>query len=249
MSDNFRQELVKNFDKYLIDIDDTFAFKCRRCGKCCKNREDILLNARDLYNIAVKLNMSILQVGETYCDVYIGDSSRVPIIRLKPRGVNKVCPLSSGDRCSVHDAKPAVCALFPLGRVAVNDKYANAENRKPLKIGYILNPIQCGSIKRKQTVRSWIERFNIPADDPFFIEWNNIIISLSESMIRFEKNKATEKSLELMWNGIYSALYLSYDPEKDFMPQFLENSDKILKLIAGLETIFNGIINKATEGD
>ena len=249
MSDNFRQELVENLDKYSIALDDTFAFKCRRCGKCCKNKEDIMLNARDLYNIALKLKLTILQVVETYCDVYIGTSSRVPIIRLKPRGVNKVCPLLNGDHCSVHDAKPAVCALFPLGRVAVNDKDTDAANRKPVRTAYILNPIHCGSVSRKQTVRGWLERFNIPVDDPFFIKWNSSIISLSESMIRFEKNKATEKSLESMWNGIYSALYMSYDTEKAFMPQFMENSDKILKLIAGLETMFNGIINKAKKGD
>ena len=23
---------------------ETFRFRCRQCGKCCKNREDILLN-------------------------------------------------------------------------------------------------------------------------------------------------------------------------------------------------------------
>jgi len=134
MSNNFRQELVENLDKYLIGLDDTFAFKCRRCGKCCKNREDILLNARDLYNIAVKLNLSIHKIVETYCDVYIGDTSRIPVVRLKPRGANKACPLLNGDHCSVHDSKPSVCALFPLGRVALNDKDAvGMENINPVK--------------------------------------------------------------------------------------------------------------------
>ena len=242
MSNNFRQELVENLDKYLIGLDDTFAFKCRRCGKCCKNREDILLNARDLYNIAVKLNLSIHKIVETYCDVYIGDTSRIPVVRLKPRGANKACPLLNGDHCSVHDSKPSVCALFPLGRVALNDKDAvGMENISPVKTGYIMNPIQCSSSNRKQTVRGWLERFGIQADDSFFVMWNKTVISLSESMHRFAENKVTKKSLELMWNGIYSAMYAAYDIEKDFMPQFLENSDKILKLIAELEIEFNKI--------
>ena len=208
------------------------------------------MNARDLYNIAGKLKLSVIKTIETYCDVYIGDSSRVPVVRLKPRGVNKACPLLNNDHCSVHDVKPSVCALFPLGRVALNDKDATGvEIEKPLNIGYIINPIQCGSVSRKQTVRSWLERFGIPADDPFFIKWNNTVMSLAESMIKFEKNGATKNTLELMWNGIYSAIYTAYDPEKDFMPQFLENSDKIMKIIAALEDSFDNMLKKPKKGE
>ena len=61
---NSREEMVNNIDKYLIGLDDTFSFKCRGCGKCCKNREDILLNTRDLFNIAATLKLTICQVLE-----------------------------------------------------------------------------------------------------------------------------------------------------------------------------------------
>lgn len=63
---NYRQELVENFEQYRIGLDDTFAFKCRECGKCCKEREDILLNSRDVYNIATALNLTHEQVIEKY---------------------------------------------------------------------------------------------------------------------------------------------------------------------------------------
>ena len=26
-------------DQHLMDLDSTFRFKCRRCGKCCKNQD------------------------------------------------------------------------------------------------------------------------------------------------------------------------------------------------------------------
>ena len=27
----------EEMEKYLLDLDSEFRFKCRRCGKCCKN--------------------------------------------------------------------------------------------------------------------------------------------------------------------------------------------------------------------
>jgi len=111
MSDQ-RYEIIKNFEKYSIGLDDVFAFKCRSCGKCCRNREDIMLTSRDVYNIATALNLTHEQVIEKYCEVYIGRDSRIPIVRLMPKGVNNVCPLLAGNRCSVHSLKPAVCAIY-----------------------------------------------------------------------------------------------------------------------------------------
>ena len=121
MEKNHRHELIENIDQYCIGIDDVFAFKCRGCGSCCRGREDILLNSRDLYNIATALDMTHKQVIETYCEVYIGGESRIPITRLKPKGPNRNCPLLKGDRCIVHvinpALKPTVCAAYVKPRI------------------------------------------------------------------------------------------------------------------------------------
>ena len=41
-------------EQHLMDLDSTFRFKCRRCGKCCKNQDTIIFTPRDIYNIAHK---------------------------------------------------------------------------------------------------------------------------------------------------------------------------------------------------
>jgi len=128
MEKDHRHELIENLDKYRIGIDDVFAFKCRGCGSCCRGRKDILLNSRDLYNIATALEMTNKQVIETYCKVYIGGESRIPITRLKPKGPNRNCPLLKGDRCIVHvinpALKPTVCALYAKP-IIMQSKYKN----------------------------------------------------------------------------------------------------------------------------
>ena len=243
MTKDHRHELIENLDQYRIGLDDTFAFKCRSCGKCCKNREDILLNARDIYNIATALGLTPKQVIEKYCETYIGRDSRLPIVRLKPKGANHTCPLLVGDRCSVHAIdpalKPTVCALFPIGRVMASE--AAPEDMSlgiPNEIQYILSPAPCASAKKKQSVRIWLDMFGIPVEDKFFIMWNKTAFELMAALQKFEeKPDVTPKTLDMLWGGIYMALYADYNTKQDFEPQFEANVTKILKVFAGLELL------------
>lgn len=110
------KNIVDNFEAMKIGVDDPFQFRCTMCGKCCINRDDILLTPRDIYNMAKELGITTKELFETYCESYIGSDSRIPIVRLKPRGSVKICPLLKDRKCSVHKAKPTVCAMFPIGR-------------------------------------------------------------------------------------------------------------------------------------
>lgn len=65
--------------------DDTFAFGCTKCGRCCRERDDILLTLLDLFKIAKYLNQSIQEVLMGYCESYEGSNSKIPIVRIKPK--------------------------------------------------------------------------------------------------------------------------------------------------------------------
>lgn len=120
---NARMEKIKqDFENRQLDVDEPFHFHCTICGKCCINREDILLTPRDLFNLARELHLTPRDVFDRYCECYIGEYSRLPVVRLKPQGSVKRCPLLKDRKCSVHGAKPAVCALFPIGRGMAVDK-------------------------------------------------------------------------------------------------------------------------------
>ena len=243
MTKDYRHELIENLDQYRIGLDDTFAFKCRNCGKCCKNREDILLNARDIYNIAIALGLAPKQVIETYCETYIGRDSRLPIVRLKPKGVNKACPLLDGNRCSVHAIdpalKPTVCALFPIGRVMASEAAPREMGfGVPNEIQYVLTPAPCASAKRKQSVRTWLDMFGIPIEDRFFIKWNKTAFEIMAAFQKIEeKPDVTPRTLDMLWSDVYMALYADYDTQQDFEPQFEANVTKILRVFAGLEPL------------
>lgn len=58
--------------------------------------------------------MSDSQIIQMYCEIYIGPTSNIPIVRI--RFENGVCSFLKNNRCTIHAFKPSVCKLYPLGR-------------------------------------------------------------------------------------------------------------------------------------
>lgn len=228
-------------EKLLLDLDSEFRFKCRRCGKCCKSQDTILFNARDIYNIAKKLGKTTLQVIEECSEVYIGDSSQLPMVHMVPIGPQRRCPLLLEDgRCSVHDCKPTVCALYPLGRVALFHDIENGDTeitKDNISVKYVINEYNCGSAKKTNTVRSWLAQFGISEEDEFFILWNQVIANLSTTVRKLERSHCSDEMLEMLWNSIFVWLYVNFDTKKDFMPQFEKAAEKLLDLCRRLRAL------------
>ena len=116
-----------------------------------------------------------------------------------PRGENEVCPFLTDGLCSIHDCKPTVCALFPLGRVVVNKtalERGSENNSTEIEFDgrYMLNDIDCGSRKRVNTVRDWLARFGIPEHDEFFMLWSELTIKLHAMISELEKRHVSNET-------------------------------------------------------
>lgn len=231
-------EGIEELEDNLLDLDSEFRFKCRRCGKCCVHQDTILLNTRDIYNIAKKQGRTMRDVVESYTEVYIGKNSRIPVIHLLSNGPKGACPLLVDGRCSVHDCKPTVCALFPLGRVVIGKKSGEPiTDDTDIQVRYIINDYTCGSAKRVNTVRSWLSKFGIPERDEYYLLWTKTTMHLTKTIWRMEELHCTEKILTPIWNIIFGLLYLDYDTSVDLMPQFQAAAEKLMELRSGLEKV------------
>ena len=217
------KDIVENLNSMKIGLDETFKFHCMMCGKCCIHREDILLSPRDIYNMSKELGIKPEDLFERYCEVYIGPDSKVPIVRLKPRGSVKRCPLLKNRKCMVHKSKPTVCAMYPLGRciVAANPK----EGLKDISQGkfqYIFSDPGCGNASETHTVREYLEAFGIPVEDNFFLKWQQAILDMGNFFRKIEKTVSNE-TMELVWMAAFTGIYLHYDIGQEFMAQFEDN--------------------------
>lgn len=230
--------MAENINNMLIGVDDTFKFHCTQCGKCCINRDDILLNPKDLYKISRELNITINELIKRYCDVYIGINSLIPIVRIKPQGNIKRCPFLKDRKCSVHNSKPTVCAMFPIGRCI---KIEKGEKVKKSDIQYLYTNPNCDK-SETHTLREWFDRFGINLEDEYFIKWNQTLMDLSQFLHDIEKTVIKEDMLKLQ-EIIFRGLYLVYNKDKDFYKQFEENVFMLTELIKLFSGYLKGEIN------
>ena len=226
------QDIVNNFERMKIGLDDTFKFECKMCGKCCIHREDIMLNPKDIYNMAKELNLKTGELVEKYCEAYIGPDSRIPIVRLKPRGSVHRCPLLKDRKCMVHQSKPTVCAMYPIGRCLVLAGKTAADIDLD-SVQYIFNKPDCKGSEGTEThtVREWLEAFDIPIEDEYFLMWQKKIVMDMSCVFREIEKKVSDKTMEMLWNAAFVGLYLHYKTELDFMSQFEENVQNFNSLL------------------
>ena len=198
----------------------------------------ILFNTRDIFNIAHKFQMTMEAVINEYAETYIGSASKIPVVHMVPRGQNAVCPFLKDGLCSIHDCKPTVCALFPLGRVVVNAQALESglENG-PVEVKYMLVDTDCGSRKRVNTVRGWLARFGIPEHDEFFLLWSRLTAMLYKMIRELEEHHVSNETLNLFWSAIFSILYLDYDTSAEFLPQFRQAAEKLSSLCQGVAEV------------
>jgi hypothetical protein len=218
-------ETLMNVEELLklprLGIDDEFTFGCDECGQCCKDRDDILLNAGDLFNISKHLNMSITDVLEKYCEHYLGAGSKMPVVRIKFREYDKTCSFLRKGKCTIHAVKPTVCALFPLGRIS---------DRREDVIEFLLQDYSCGNKDSTYTVREWLSKHGIKEERVFNSLWHDSVIDIVE-MLHNKYDRLSKDKQEILYWAVFVSLYLDYNLEKGFEEQFVENITRAKRAI------------------
>ena len=76
--------------------------------------------------------------------------SGFPILSLKMKGDENVCPFVGGDGCRIYDDRPMACRLFPLGRLS-------APGNENGEIFYLLDIKGCDGLRegKVQSVHQW----------------------------------------------------------------------------------------------
>lgn len=80
------KNVMKCMENWQMELDDTLPFSCTHCGGCCVHQEELLLNPLDLFRMAVYLGITVEQWLDRYGECYIGEDSRMPILRIHPQG-------------------------------------------------------------------------------------------------------------------------------------------------------------------
>lgn len=211
----------------LLGLDDTFPFACRSdngeaCGKCCKNRTDLLLTAYDVFRLARHFGCKTGDIIKKYCEIYPGQESKLPVVRVIPKPYNDTCPFLRKGKCSLHytEAKPVLCRSFPLAKL----NKGNGER------GYYLNELpSCGVSGSSSIVRDWVGDSGSAESDAASDAWTDFMFKAIPVM-----QKAYKKSQELyqmMFQTAFAFMYLMLDTKLNFAEQCSQNAVTFIEAV------------------
>lgn len=98
---------------------DWVCFSCRRCANCCRNLEDqLMLEPLDAYNLARLLRSrgEAASIDDVYARYAHADllEDCLPIYLMNTAGPEHTCVFLKAGRCSVYEARPYVCRIYPF---------------------------------------------------------------------------------------------------------------------------------------
>ena len=266
------KKFLKTNDVEEIDINDSFGFKCQQCGKCCINRDDIILNPFDVYNAAKYLGISVMEFIDKYTYITLGRQSKIPMLLLQPLN-NGFCPLLKFDikdggkfKCMIHSAKPGACANHPIGVSYCFNKNIGESEVNYIKVKQCSNSVS----DEMHTVKEWIQpyldhqkeidiahKIQHLSTDYFNPRKFWTVVQILNGIVDFKKDLiSTEKDIELPNDFLsitdsllnkYTTLsiekgYAQYDINKPFIEQAEDNIKDLNDFYAETKNLYDFLV-------
>ena len=200
-------------------------FKCTGCGDCCRHvKETVPVDSQDAFRIAKYL----METGEDiFCiDQFLLEYATPALLNecgyfvyfLKSVGEDDACVFLKDNRCTIHEAKPRACRLYPF-MVEPNEsgehRYLYSRERTHHFRGTIVE------------TRSWMKK-NFPKEDRAFMQADYSKVRLIAMLLKeIPENRITEAALHLQ-----RLLYSEYELDTPFLEQFQRNQEKLLAILA-----------------
>lgn len=192
---------------------------CEGCSACCKGMgSSIILDPLDVFRMGKRLNKSFEELLTEHLELNVVDGVILP--NLKLTGEEEACSFLNGEgRCSIHDSRPGICRLFPLGRYYENHDYK-----------YFLQINECQKANRtKVKVSKWIDTPDYPRYKEFILQWHYFLNDVEELMENTEDENWKKQCCMLILQAFYGK---KYDYTGDFYEQFAERLNMVKEAIS-----------------
>ena len=214
-------------DAVTVRPKDWVPFRCRLCGNCCRNlRGNLMPEQIDAYRLARFLRergeveyMEDFYTMYTYPDMLEGF---FPVFLINTVDPDDSCVFLKDGRCSVYEARPRVCRLYPFTAF-------------PGQCGKAFHFFQCMDSNSahfsdgKILVKDWMYQNFSREDREFLTAESDTLIELG----RLLKAMSTDGRKENLFQILYYRYY-NYDLDQPFMPQYKENTVELKRILQEL---------------
>ncbi|MDO4521659.1 MAG: YkgJ family cysteine cluster protein [Eubacteriales bacterium] len=195
---------------------------CHGCSDCCHYMgESVVLDPMDIWRLTKGNPAVSVQLMERFLELHVVDGIVLPNLRMV--GEEEACIfLNEEERCSIHEHRPGVCRLFPLGRI-----YEDGGFR------YFLQHQECPKKeKTKIKVSKWVDTPNLKRYEKYILNWHDLLEE-ARTLLENKKDDQLQKDLNAY---ILHAFFMEPYTAEDFYPQFearLEKIEKLMKVLQG----------------
>lgn len=193
------------------DMVKTDCHDCIGCSDCCRGMgSSIILDPMDIWRLTSNLKTDFNSLLDRYVELGMVDGLILP--NLKLAGDQEACSfLNSEGRCSIHDFRPGICRLFPLGRIYNETGFQ-----------YFLQIHECSKPdKTKIKVKKWLGISDIKSYEKYIWDWHNFINACEESLEQLEGEQRKVLTLYIL-KTFYQSMY----PETEFYQEFYHRLER-----------------------
>ena len=194
---------------------------CKGCSDCCHGMgASIILDPLDIYRLQVGTGLDFTGLLNQYLELNVVDGIILP--NLKLAGEQEACLfLNNQGRCSIHNYRPGICRLFPLGRIY--------EDRQ---VKYFLQIYECSKENRsKIKVKKWLDIPESKKYEDYIIDWHYFLNDVEELL---QKKAAEEEFCKNCNMFLLNIFYLTpYNTAQDFYLQFYHRFQEVKYALFG----------------
>lgn len=190
---------------------------CEGCSACCQDMgQSIVLTPYDVYQLTTHLNRSfeeLMTAGEVV--LHVEDGLILPNIKMTGQVQKPQCSfLNEEGRCSIHDFRPGLCRLFPLGR-----DYRDGTFQYFLVENACVKDREAKSAqKSKVKISNWLNESALKKNEAFITEWHYFIREVQGILNSLEDGDGKAKAINMA--VLQNVYMLPYNSQQDFYEQF-----------------------------
>jgi len=212
--------MFSNYERLMPE--DTFRFECKNCGKCCRHvKGSVMIESLDLFNLARYLELEMSEVAEKYAEVAMV-AWGAPIFVMKTKPVNDVCVFLKSGRCSIQEAKPKACRLYPLS-AGPNDDFDDLVILKTPERTFHY-------VGEEHWAGEWLSE-NMDDESQLYVLTECLLLrKIGKILRRIPRNMEDNVNrLMIMYR------YILFDTGEDFIPQYTRNMERLKALLSGIK--------------
>ena len=208
-----RREVLTEDLKKLYTANDmvkTDCGGCQGCSQCCIGMgESIVLDPYDGYSLVMGIGIEFPDLVSRFIEWNVVDGVVLPNLMMQGDG-ERCAFLTENGRCCIHEFRPGICRMFPLGRYYQEDG----------SFRYFLQNQECPKEnKTKVKVGKWLGIPKLRTYEEYIGKWHKLTEEVRDLTEKAKDDQLTKELNMYLLNTFYLT---PYKKNADFYEQFEE---------------------------